>query len=107
MDFPRDFDCVAIRLPIDVQQNGRFAVRADDRIDRFYAGRHAANIANANRNTGGRVLHNCIGDLFRSTNLTIDQPKVELVITLQKAGRIDEIRAPDGIENVGYSDAGS
>jgi len=39
-------------------------------------------------------------------DLRTDQSQVELVIAFEESGRIDEIRAPDRIENIGYGDVG-
>ena len=47
VDFVGDLQCVAVWLPIHVQQDSRFAVCCDDRVDRRNRWRNRRNVAHA------------------------------------------------------------
>ena len=103
--FLRDLHRVAVRLAIDVQQHRRLAVRGDDGVDGLHARRHRGDFADAHGNACWRVLDHDVRDFFRRAHLAADQPEIELVIALQQAGRIDQVGAPDRIQNVGHGHA--
>src|SRR5580700_4502164 len=103
MDFVGYLHGVAVGLAIDVEQHRRFAVGGDHRINRLHIGRDPGDIPDADRNSGWRIFYYGVGDLFRSLYLAVDQTKKELMIAFQQSGRVHQIGAPNGLENVGYS----
>ena len=101
MNFARHLYRVAVWLPVDIQQDCRLSVCRNHRVQGLDVGSYFPNIPNPHRNTGGSVLDNSIRDFHRRSHLSVDQTKVELMVLLQQSRRIDEIRLPNGIKNVG------
>ena len=53
------------------------------------------------------VLIHDLPKLFRVRDLAVDEPKIKLMVLFEQAGRIDEVRAPHRIQNIGDRDARS
>ena len=100
MDFVGDLHGIAVRLPVDAEQHGGLSVRGDHRVDR-------------RRRKARRCRRRGCEPARRSTflmtmspissgvlHLRSDQPQKELVIAAQQAGRIDQIRMIDRVQNV-------
>ncbi len=101
MNFAGDLNGIAVRLAIDVQQNRWFAIGGDHGVHRFHARAYSGNIADAYRNSRRSVLDDGMGDFVRRADLPIHQSEIELMILLQQAGRVDQIRPAHRIEYVG------
>ena len=106
MHFVGDLDSVAVGLPVDAQQDGRLAVGRDDRIDRLDRRRDRADVPNAHRHAVGRALTAMSPISSGVCTCAGDEAKEQLVVALEQPGRIDQVGAVDGVEDVGEGDAG-
>ncbi len=95
---------VAFRLPIDAQQHRRLPVRGNNRIKRTNRRLHFRNVTHPHRHAGSGCLDDGRGNLLRIAHLSVDQPKVELMVAFEKAGRVNQVGAPHRFEEVGNRD---
>src|SRR5437660_12928966 len=99
VDFLRHLHGVSIRLPIDVQRDRRLSVRRDHGVNRLYARCYGRHVADPYGNAGRRALDDSIGDFLWRTHLTVHKPQVELMISFEQSGGVDQIRLSHAIEN--------
>ena len=101
MDYVGYVHGVAVGLTADVQQYRGLTVRGDHRVHRLNAWAHGGDVADMHRYARRGGLDDDLRELFWIDDLPVHQAEIELMILLQQAGRIDEIRAPHRVENVG------
>src|SRR6516164_4054257 len=106
MDFVRDLQRVAVRLAIDAQQDGGLSVCGDHGVDGRFRGSHFGDVTEANGDSVARCLYDDLGNLLRCTNLAADETQHKLVLVFEQAGRIDQVGATNGVENVRDGDTG-
>ena len=97
---------VAVRLAIDIQQDSGLLVSRNNCVDGFDRWRNAGDVADVDGSAGRRGLDDDGGDLGRSARLPAHQAQNQLVIILDQSGRIDEIPAADGVQQVRNGDGG-
>ncbi len=100
MHLVRYCDGVAVRLPVDVEQHCRLAVRSHHGVNRLHSRTDGGYVANAYRNASLRRLDDDLPQLCRILHLPVDQGEVELMTLRQQSGRIDQVGAPHRIQNV-------
>jgi len=64
---------VALRLPVDVEQNCRFTIGGHDRIDGLDRGQHGGDIADLDGSAARRGLDHDVRDLVRRAGLAADE----------------------------------
>ena len=106
VNFVGDVKGVAVRLAMHAEQDGGFAVGGDHGVDGSDGRRNLGNIAETNGNARCRGLHHNLADLLWRSNLAADEAEDQLMIVLDQAGGVDEVRAANGVENVVDGDAG-
>src|SRR6266436_8257414 len=100
VNFVGDVERIAVRLPMNTQKNGGFAIGGDHGVDGCDGRRNFCNIAKTDGNTCRRRLHDDLADLFRRANLAADQAEHQLMIVLDETGRVDQIGLANGVENI-------
>ena len=96
---------VAVRLPVDIEQHGRFAVRRDHRVDRAHGlGCTPATSPIRTGNPAGVVFTAMlpISSGVRACPLT--RLRTKLMVGLDQAGRIDHVAAAHGLQQRGHGD---
>ena len=91
--FLRDYDRVAVRLAVDVQEHGWFAVRGHDGVNRLGGKDHRGDIADAHRQVGRGGLDHDVADLLRRARLPAHQAEDELMVGFDQARRVDQVAA--------------
>src|SRR4029077_19753659 len=90
---------------IDVEQDGGFAVCGNDPVNGLHSRNNLAEITDAHRDARRCGLYDHGRNLGGGADLSPDQSQDELMIAFKQAGRVDEVRALDRVENVSYRDA--
>ncbi len=103
--FVRHVERVALRLPIHVEQHRGLPVSRYDGVDRSHGRRDGRDVAEPNGDTCSRILDDNQANLFGSTHLAADETEHEVVVVFEKSGRIDQIRAANGIQDLCNRDA--
>src|SRR5579862_7017232 len=92
---------VAVGLAIDVEQHPKLSVCGNDCVCWGDRRRDGGDISNANRNPTGRDLDYDVAYFLCGMYLATDQSQHEMMVALDKAGRVDQVRASDYIQDVG------
>ena len=99
MHFVRNSHRVAVRLPIDIQEDGRLSIRGHDGVDGFDRnGLMEAISRSLIGDAGRRRFDYDAADLGRIVHLAAHQTQDELMILLEQTWRVDEITFRNGIE---------
>src|SRR5262249_10704071 len=79
---------------------------SDDGIDGSRGRRDGSDVRDAKRDSSRGVFDGDLADFFGSVNLAADESEDEMVVTFDEAGRIDDVGAANGVEDVVDGDAG-
>src|SRR5580700_9495061 len=104
VNFVSDGERVAFWLSIDADEDGGFSVGGDDGVHGRDGRGHFGDVSDANRNSSGGGFDDDLANLFGRMYLAADQAQNELMVIFEQAGRIDEIRATNSVQNVGDGD---
>src|SRR5256885_12983517 len=107
VDFRRDVDRIAFRLAIHVEENRVLPIRSDDRVDRRIGRGDRGDIRDANRHSGRGIFDGDLAKFRWCSNLTADEPKHEVMFAFDQAGRFDDVRPTNRVENIVDGNTGS
>ena len=105
-DFIGDLDGVAGGLTGDVEQDGGFAVGANDGVDRLHSVLDVGDIGDFDGNAGGAVLDDDLPELFGAVDLGADEAEDKLMVRFVEAGGVEQVGGVDGVDEISDGDAG-
>ncbi len=98
--FVGDGHGVGVRLPADVEQHRRLAVRAHDRVNRLHTRRDPRHIRDANRHTVRRCLDGRFPTCAGSVTCPSTSARYNSMALRQQSWRINQIGAAHRVEDV-------
>ena len=101
-----DGNRIARWLTGDGEEHRLFSVGSDGGVDRHSGLHNGCHIGNADRRACGRGFDYKLAQSVSIVHLRSDEPQDQLVVGFVKAGRIDDVRSLDGIDEVLNGDTG-
>ena len=90
----------------DVDQDCRFAVGANDGVDRLHSVLDVGDVGDFDGNAGGAVLDDDLSEFFCAVDLGADEAEDELMVSFVEAGGVEQVGGVDGVDEISDGDSG-